>query len=207
MIKAVIFDYGNVISQPATGAAGVGLEKLSGVPAAVFNSVYERFRFEFDRGTINGAEMYRQLLTEDGYTDVAKDSELLKKLARYDLESWWPILQDVSDWALSLKKDGYKLGILSNMPYEFLDLYEKEIPPFVEADFACFSCRVKLIKPEPEIYMHTLKGLGVQPEEAVFFDDIQENIDAACALGIHGFVWTGLDKGKKDLAQCIRENS
>lgn len=199
MIKAVIFDYGNVISQAATGDVSEELERLSGVPATVFNSVYERFHVEFDRGLINGEEMYRRLLTEDGYIDCANDVELLKKIALHDLKSWRPIRQDVSDWILSVKKEGYKLGIISNIPYEFLDLYEKEIPPFANADFACYSCRVDMIKPESEIYYYTLKGLDVKAHEAVFFDDLQVNVDAACKVGMHSFLWTGLEQGKKDL--------
>lgn len=198
MITTIIFDYGNVISLTNTGDCSSQMEKMTGVPAAVFRSVYERFRFEFDRGTINGAEMYRQLLMEDGYTEVAKNTDLMKKIARLDLESWKDFHQDVTKWGLDLKKQGYKLGILSNMPYEFLDSYEKKIPLFNHADYACFSCRVKLIKPEPAIYENCLKGLHSKPEESVFFDDIQENIDQANKMGINGFVWTDLTQGKKD---------
>ncbi len=202
MIKAIIFDYGNVISQAATGDASEDLKKMSGVPAEVFHSVYDTHRFDFDRGIISGAEMYRQLLNAHGYNDQASNTELLEKIARCDLESWRPIRQDVCDWITGLQKT-YKIGILSNMPYEFLDLYEKEIPPFVQADFACFSCRVKLIKPEREIYEYTLNGLGVKADEAVFFDDVQENINGALALGINAFLWTGLEKGKRDLEAVI----
>ena len=92
------------------------------------------------------------------------------------------------------------------MPYEFLDLYEKEIPPFVAADYACFSCRVKIIKPEREIYELCLKELGVLPEQTVFFDDVKENVDAALMLGIHAFVWTGLEKAQKDWQMCVDKN-
>ena len=31
-------------------------------------------------------------------------------------------------------------------------------------------------------------------------------IEAACALGIHGFVWRGLEQGKRDLQQVIAEH-
>lgn len=203
MIKAVIFDYGNVISKAATGDASQELSKLSGVPAHVFTSVYERFRFDFDRGLISGAEMYRQLLEEDGYTEQANNPELLQKLARRDADSWRAIHDDVVAWIHSLKEQGYKTGILSNMPTMFLELYESEIPPFVEADFACFSCRVQMIKPEPEIYYYTLDGLGIKPEEAVFFDDVQENIDAALKIGLNAFLWTGLEKAKADFRQLL----
>lgn len=207
MIKAVIFDFGNVISLTNTGDCADEMEQMTGVPAAVFRSVYERYRFEFDRGTITGAEMYAQTLKANGYEKEASDTELMKKLARLDLESWRPFHQDVTEWGLSLKKQGFKLGILSNMPYEFLDLYEKDIPLFYQADSATFSCRVGLIKPELEIYKKAIEGLKVKPEEAVFFDDIQQNIDAANEVGINGILWTGLEKAKKDWEKIIKEKN
>ena len=68
------------------------------------------------------------------------------------------------------------------------------------------SCRVTLIKPEKDIYLDVLQGLGVKPEEAVFFDDMAVNIEAACKLGINGFVWTGLEQGKKDWQQALEQH-
>lgn len=203
MIRALILDYGNVISKANTSDCAVEMERLTGVPADIFRSVYDKYRFDFDRGVIGGEEMYRRLLGGAGFSKIAADTALMQKIARMDLESWRPVHNDVCDWALGVQKAGYKLGILSNMPYEFLDAYEKDIPPFTAADYACFSCRVKLIKPEPEIYNACLKGLGVAPEESVFFDDVQQNIDAALKLGINAFVWTNLEQGKKDWESCI----
>ncbi len=207
MIKAVIFDFGNVISYAHTGDCALEMENITGVPAQVFRSVYDDFRKDFDRGLITGAELYAKTLDFNGYKDLARDTILMKKLALMDLQSWVAVRADVTDWALFLKQQGYKLGILSNMPYEFLDLYEKDIALFTHADYAVFSCRVKLIKPDKEIYFEALRGLGVLPHEAVFFDDIQENIDAANALGIHGILWTGLEKAQKDWQHIIEKKN
>lgn len=203
MIKAVIFDYGNVISLTHTGDCGPEMEQMTGIPANVFRAAYEVYRFDFDRGTINGSQMYAKTLAHYGYIKESQDEELTKKLARMDLESWRTFHQDVTDWGLSLQKQGYKLGILSNMPYEFLDLYEKDIPMFTNADKAIFSCRVHLIKPEKEIYEVCLKELDVKPEESIFFDDILENIEAAKALGINAVHWKGLQNAKTEFEAII----
>lgn len=204
MIKSIIFDYGNVISEVQTGDCANEMELMTGVPAAVFRSVYDRFRFDFDRGLITGAEMYARLLDSEGYHSLALDMDLMKKIALLDMQSWRKFRQDVTDWGLSLQKQGFKLGILSNMPTEFLQYYRNEIPLFVHADYACFSCEVHVIKPEPEIYNIVLDGLGVRPEEAVFYDDMQVNIDAACNLGIHACLWTGLENARNVLDNFIR---
>jgi putative hydrolase of the HAD superfamily len=41
-----------------------------------------------------------------------------------------------------------------------------------------------LRKPDPRIYRHTCKELGVETNEAIFLDDIGENLKSARALGL-----------------------
>ena len=203
MIKALILDYGNVISLTDTKAIDTAMAAEAGIPVDAFEDLYSTHRRDFDRGLISGEEMYRRLLQHNGYAKAAQDDELLKKMVDIDLAAWRTLNDEVCDWALNIQKQGFKLGILSNMPYQFLDRYEKEIPPFVAADYACFSCRLHLIKPEPEIYLKCLAGLGIRAEEAVFFDDLERNIVAAQKLGFRGFIWTGLAQAQKDWLFCL----
>jgi putative hydrolase of the HAD superfamily len=60
--------------------------------------------------------------------------------------------------------------------YRFLDIF----------DVAVFSAEVKLAKPDPKIYELALAKLAVNAEEAVFVDDVSDNIEAARAVGMHG---------------------
>lgn len=203
MIKALILDYGNVISLTDTEAIDTAMAAETGIPVEAFGNLYSTHRSDFDRGIISGEEMYSRLLHNNGYEEAAKDAGLLKKMVDIDLAAWRVLNNEVCDWALSIQKQGFKLGILSNMPYQFLDRYEKEIPPFVAADYVCFSCRVHLIKPEPEIYRKCLEGLGIHADEAVFFDDLERNIVTAQKLGFRGFVWTGLEQAQKDWLSCL----
>jgi putative hydrolase of the HAD superfamily len=172
------------------------MARLTGLPAAFFQEWHPEHRQPFDRGLIDGPAMYRGILTDAGRSDLAADDALVRRLAELELEHWRPLDDAAVEWALSLQKAGYLLGILSNMPHEFLHRYEAAIPIFAAADQAIFSCRVGLIKPEPAIYETALRALGVQPEEAVFFDDLEENIAAAQALGIHAILWTTLDSAQ-----------
>lgn len=43
------------------------------------------------------------------------------------------------------------------------------------------------IKPDPESYQAVLKGINAKPEEIAFFDDKQENVDAAIKAGMNAF--------------------
>ena len=46
------------------------------------------------------------------------------------------------------------------------------------------SAEEKVMKPEAEIYLRTLKRLGCRPGETVFIDDNADNIAAARGLGM-----------------------
>lgn len=47
-----------------------------------------------------------------------------------------------------------------------------------------YSYRMKLMKPDPAFYIKCIQLAGCQPEEIVFVDDSQINIDSAAGLGI-----------------------
>ena len=42
------------------------------------------------------------------------------------------------------------------------------------------------MKPDPAIYRRALAGVGVEPERAVFIDDLAENVEEARRLGMAG---------------------
>jgi putative hydrolase of the HAD superfamily len=88
-----------------------------------------------------------------------------------------------------IKAGGTKLGILSNMPKDFLAMARQAIPVFSLPDVGIFSCETGSIKPEIPIYRTLIRAFGCEPEEIIFFDDIRENVDAARSLGINAFVW------------------
>jgi putative hydrolase of the HAD superfamily len=56
-------------------------------------------------------------------------------------------------------------------------------------------------KPEPEIYEHALRELNIRPDEAMFFDDVRVNVDAAHGLGIAGHHVVGIS----ELRACLSE--
>ena len=52
------------------------------------------------------------------------------------------------------------------------------------------SARVGVAKPEPEIFNIALERLNLRPEQTIFADDQQRNVDAAVQLGIHAALFT-----------------
>ncbi len=47
-----------------------------------------------------------------------------------------------------------------------------------------------MTKPGKGIYVHALDKVGSTPEESLFIDDSQANVDGAVAVGMVGFLYT-----------------
>lgn len=85
---------------------------------------------------------------------------------------------------ISSLKSKYKLGLLSNAmdttrerldeKYKLSDYFHQSI----------YSYEVKMAKPSLEIYKVLLKKLEVEPQQAIFIDDLRENIEAAQKVGL-----------------------
>ncbi len=201
MIKALVLDYGNVISEPQDAGCYGRMASLSGLSETFFREAFWRYRPDYDRGTIRGLEMYKRVLTEAGHSAV-KDNAALELLAENllaeDLGSWFHVSRAVTEWALSLQASGLTLGILSNMPFDFIERYGSRIELFGKADVAVFSCYAGQIKPEGDIYRTLIEKISLDPSEIVFFDDIAVNVEGAKDAGLNAFLWTGLERAKED---------
>jgi HAD superfamily hydrolase (TIGR01509 family) len=67
-------------------------------------------------------------------------------------------------------------------------------------DELILSYEVRSQKPEQRIYQEVFLRSGLPPEEVAFFDDRQENIQAAKDAGIrHAYQFTGINELKQDL--------
>ena len=117
------------------------------------------------------------------------------------LEETYKSNDPVINIAKSLKKQGYKIGYLSNTEIPAIAFFKKQKYDFL--DVSVFSCLEGYVKPEKEIYEITLNRLGVKPEEAIFIDDKEIHIEAAKKLGIN----TVLFKDAKQLLAELKQFS
>ena len=46
------------------------------------------------------------------------------------------------------------------------------------------------MKPQPEIYLDAVQGLGIEPSEALFLDDRPDNIEGAQAVGLRALLYS-----------------
>jgi len=195
-IKAIVFDYGQVISLPPDPKVMDRIAGLMGVKREKLEPILWSVRGEYDRGTINAKEYYKKVIS---HLDVSLDDKTIDEIIEMDLKSWRNINAGTVTLMEDIKKAGYTLAILSNMPHDFLAWARKSIPVFSLVHAGLFSCEVNLIKPEEAIYHKLLSMLNVKAAETVFFDDIAENIKSARVLGIEAFLWADPDRARADL--------
>ena len=78
-----------------------------------------------------------------------------------------------------------------------------------QGDYAPFdavyaSHRIGLAKPDPAFYNYILQQEGRTAAEAVFVDDLPENVRAAAALGIRAFHFSGAAGLEKQIEEALR---
>lgn len=136
-------------------------------------------------GQISDAEFWNRNLTPLGIVEPGQQAAFLNRLFAY---------KGVTPAMYALLCDLYgrvKLGIISNASDTLEAVLEERLRVAHLFDVIINSARVGYAKPEPQIYTLALGRVGVAPEETVFTDDQQHNVDAATALGMHAAVFSG----------------
>jgi FMN phosphatase YigB (HAD superfamily) len=114
------------------------------------------------------------------------------------IENLWPYerLNTALAQFLVTLRPRYKVAILSNGGSR--EAMNRKFRLNELVDLQVFDGEEGVAKPDSRIYQRIITRLGVQPEESVFVDDTECNIDAAQRLGIHGVLF-------KSTTQAIAE--
>jgi putative hydrolase of the HAD superfamily len=102
-------------------------------------------------------------------------------------------------WLPKIKQAGFRLGILSNMPGGVLRYMRPRFPWLDQFDHLTWSCDVGLVKPDPAIYLHTVKKLKVAPGQALFIDNLEKNTAGAEAVGLEAALFQNVEQLQRDL--------
>jgi putative hydrolase of the HAD superfamily len=184
-VRAVILDYGGVISQAPDSAAIAAMAGILELPEGRFRQLYASLRQEYDRGELTGDEYWTELARDAA---VVLSTSQVTRLRQMDVKMWSRLNQSVLNWAGRLRSSGVKTAVLSNMHHDMVRKIRNE--PFWAEGFDCLalSSEIRMAKPEAEIFGHCLECLRVMPQEALFVDDRAVNVQAAQELEIRGIV-------------------
>jgi putative hydrolase of the HAD superfamily len=197
-IRAVILDYGMVLCQPPTPEEIGRMVSLLRVDADRFSQLWGHNRDLYDRGDISPERYWSQLAEA---ARVKLMPEQLEQLCRWDIEMWAHENSVMVEWAREVRSSGIKTAILSNMHRDMI-AYARENFAWLSAfDHLTFSADVRLVKPEPAIYEHSLRGVGVAAPEALFVDDREANVHGARRLGMSAIQFQSMAQLRDELKQ------
>jgi putative hydrolase of the HAD superfamily len=197
-LQAVIFDYGEVLSGPPDPEAHRKLLAISGLPEEAFEKAYWAHRLDYDADILNGQTYWQTVARDCGVTFTA---EQMVQLLEVDARMWMNLNPAMIAWIPKIKAAGFRLGILSNMGYGVLEPILAGFSWLNQFDQLTWSCELGVVKPDPAIYLHTIKKLNVKPEQALFIDNLQKNIVGAEEVGLRAALFENVEQLQSDLAR------
>lgn len=195
-LRAVVFDYGMVLTGPPNQEAYAELLRITGLPADRFEELYWADRSAYDEGKLSGITFWQKFL-EDSGLDLGPGA--VDELNRWDTRLWTTQDPVMLAWQEKIRKQGLRTAILSNMGDSVLENMLREFDWLDRFDVLVWSYQHGIVKPDPAIYRHTLRQLGTPPPETLFIDDRLVNVEAARALGMLGLVFSTVDQLRADL--------
>ena len=184
----IVFDVGKVLLTfeeehvagllPAAHRAALG--------EAMFGEVHRWS--EFDLGVKPNEQIAGEIARAAGVPDGAEP--VLEALVRFP-ETMLPL--PLYGRIGELKAMGKKLYALTNYAEPSFSLTRERFPALKALDGAVVSSREKLCKPDRELYRRLIARFGIDPAEALFIDDREENVRAAASLGFRVWHYAGKD--------------
>jgi HAD superfamily hydrolase (TIGR01509 family) len=139
---------------------------------------------DMERGAVSFYEFYEFLCDHAGYRGSIRE---FHQVWSDFFDGTMPGIEDL----LERIRLHYRVAFLSNsneihaelIPTQFAAIFHKD-DPFV------FSHRLKVAKPDPDIFRLALQTIGSTAQHTIFVDDLLENVLAARAIGMRAFQFT-----------------
>jgi FMN phosphatase YigB (HAD superfamily) len=187
--RAIIFDIGRVIVQVDFARAAEAFGKRDGLSSEqVWNALQTDTRWDdWQEGRMTPRDWHKHL------------SEKFQLSLSFDefCASWNRVLDPVTilpDPLFERLAANCRLALLSNTDPIHVAHIEATFGFVRHFLVRVYSCRVGTSKPAPTIFHHTLREMDALPEEALYIDDLRENVATAVRLGMAGFHFTSPDE-------------
>lgn len=176
MIKVVAFDYGGVLGTEADDWNGTFKKvlEISGLSNDDMLQIWQRHW----QNLVVGKEEISSF-----WMDVGKKNDVDPEKLRETYNDSITINNEVFDFAKSLRFK-FKLIVLSNDTKDWMNAKISRFKLLETFETVYCSANVGYSKPNKEIYEYVLKDQNIRPEELLFIDNQENNIEAAKQLGI-----------------------
>lgn len=200
-MHALLFDlYGLFIPEQSRTSFETLARTVGVAPDALFPAYRGENRAEYDAGRIGSREYWAKVGVDTG-VDIDWQAALAADLASLERQD-----DEMVDYARSLNRAGLTMGMLSNIPCDFIG-WTRWHQPWIDELFdpVLFSCRLRLAKPDEEIFEVALARLSaaageeLAPADVLFVDDSEPNVDTAKKMGFRTWRFSGLEGLRKEI--------
>jgi len=190
MIKTIYFDLGNVLVDVNKEVAlKIFAAELNASRQSLLNFPDSEIEKKYETGEID-TERYLQGLKDYFKLDEELSYQYLKKIWRQP----FTIIADSVE-ILDKVREQTNVVLLSNTNPLHIDAVDSKYPDLLDRfDDKIFSFTAGASKPDPKIYDFALNKVGVNPAQALFIDDLEENIAAAEEKGIDSHLFRKHDQ-------------
>ena len=181
-IRALIFDYGGVISKPQNIDHFQEILQILGIEENRFMEVYYTQRKNYDNGQLSGQEYWLEILQYFGFEP---NGSMVEDLIRTDVKSWTEINRPMIGFIKESRGKVEKLAIISNMMRDTLSYMKRHFEWLEIFDDKIYSCEIGINKPDIRIFELCLNSLDIPPQACLFVDDSQKNVLGALESGMN----------------------
>ncbi len=194
MVKAVVFDIGNVLLEWQPDKLYATLIPDEAERNRIFDEVgLDEMNLDVDRGAPFKETIYAKAEAFPQYGDLIRAwHDRWIEMAQPLITGTWDILRD-------LKSSGVPVYALSNFGVESYAYAKSVYGELNEFDEEFISGHLKVVKPDSAIYAHLEQETGLSGPDLAFFDDRRDNIDAARLRGWNAYVFSTPEQMRKDL--------
>jgi epoxide hydrolase-like predicted phosphatase len=197
-IKAVLFDFGGVLVRTRDQESRRNWERTLGLEEGQLSRLV--FESEATRRATIGALPERAIWEHVAET-LMLDNDRLQQL-KIDFWKSDQVDTQLVQFLRSLRPK-YRTGILSNAWSNARQLFIETYQLGDVVDEMILSAEIGLAKPDTHIYLVAAQKLGVEPEEAIFVDDMPENVTGAIKAGMLGIQFTGTPELLETLSHLV----
>lgn len=200
MIKAVIFDMFETLITHFKSPLyfGAQIAEDMGVPEKKFREIWDPTDYARTIGQMTLEEVLEQILRASDKYDPELVQMIADKRTKAKVECFHHLHEEIVPMFEELKKQGYKVGLISNCYFEEATVIKDSVLRQY-FDVAVLSCEQGVAKPEKEIFYRCIAELGVKPEECLYVGDGgSQELETAKELGMKPLqaVWY-LQQGSK----------
>ena len=206
MIRAVISDFGGVLTTPVAGSLHAFAER-SGITLAIMGSAFESLRARDGVHPLHELECGR--MTQAAFVEVLQEALCSLSGRPVALPGFAELLDDLLPnepmiaLMASLRAEGYRMALLTNNVREWDQRWRAMAPVDDIFEVVVDSAFVGVRKPDPEIYELCCARLGVDAGECLFVDDRKDNCEGARAVGMRAVRYVDFEQAAGEIRAAL----